>query len=211
MSSSEHVLDATTCHTHTPRHLCQHNRRAIVKAHAVRSSANAHQIGVREGRNRVRKLRTGGNHDERGRCHESAMQFAAFLLAESASRVVQACERATQQPRDARSRALARCDARCIHFKTRRVTAYFRSVKTIVYSAKCTEYVHRTLSAIVCCRGDLCSDRYVFFREKIVVSTSKTIWSVHTTFAPTLTHPTYRTSIDAPRRTCYAKNTAAAT
>ena len=116
MSSSEHVLDATTCHTHTPRHLCQHNRRAIVKAHAVRSSANAHQIGVREGRNRVRKLRTGGNHDERGRCHESAMQFAAFLLAESASRVVQACERATQQPRDARSRALARCDARCIHF-----------------------------------------------------------------------------------------------
>ena len=116
MSSSEHVLDATTCHTHTPRHLCQHNRRAIVKAHAVRSSANAHQIGVREGRNRVRKLRTGGDDDERGRCHESAMQFAAFLLAESASRVVQACERATQQPRDARSRALARCDARCIHF-----------------------------------------------------------------------------------------------
>ena len=62
----------------------------------------------------------------------------------------------------------------CI-LKTRRVTAYFRSVKTIVYSAKCTQSVHRTLSAIVCCRGDLCSDRYVFFREKIVVSTSKTI------------------------------------
>ena len=82
-------------------------------------------------------------------------------------------ERATRQPRrDLRARS--RCDARCI-LKTCHVTAYFSSMETINYSAKCTQSVHRTISAFVCWRGDLCNHRYVFFREKIVVCTSKTI------------------------------------
>ena len=87
-------------------------------------------------------------------------------------------ERATRQPR--RDLALGRAvipdaSTSCI-LKTCHVTAYFSSMKTIVYSAKFTQSVHRTISAFVCCRGDLCNHRYVFFREKIVVSTSKTIY-----------------------------------